>query len=300
MKQLMECVPNFSEGRDNSLIEQIIDEVRKIEGITILDYSSDKDHNRTVLTMIGSPEVVKKAAIDSAKKAAELIDMSKHEGAHPRMGATDVIPFTPVSNVTIDECIEVAKEVGSALGALGIPVYLYEDAASKPERQNLAKVRKGQYEGFFDKIKETEWKPDFGPQEMNVKSGCTAVGARVPLVAFNINLDTPDVEIADKIAKKVRHIGGGLRFVKGIGLKLEERNQTQVSMNLVNFEKTSIYQAFEMVKMEAKRYGVNVVGSEVIGTIPMKSLLDVAEYYLQIENFTVDQILEKRLLDENN
>lgn len=298
MRKLMECVPNFSEGRDEALVEKIIDEVRKIEGITILDYSSDKDHNRTVLTMIGSPEQVKEAAINSAKKAAELIDMSKHEGAHPRMGATDVIPFTPVSNVTIDECIEVAKEVGAEMGSWGIPIYLYEDAATTPKRKNLAKVRKGQYEAFFEKIKEEEWKPDFGPQKMNIKSGATAVGARVPLVAFNINLDTPDVEIADKIAKTVRHIGGGLRFVKGIGLKLEERNQTQVSMNLVNFEKTAVYQAFEMVKMEAKRYGVNVVGSEVIGTVPMKSLLDVAEYYLQIEDFSIDQILEKRLLDE--
>ena len=298
MRKLMECVPNFSEGRDLEIVEKIIDEARKIEGITILDYSSDKDHNRSVLTMIGTPEQVREAAINTAKKAAELIDMTKHEGAHPRMGATDVIPFTPVSNVTIAECVEIAKEVGAELGSWGIPVYLYEDAASTPERTNLAKVRKGQYEGFFEKIKEEEWKPDFGPGEMNAKSGATAVGARVPLVAFNINLDTPDVEIADKIAKKVRHIGGGLRFVKGIGLKLEDRNQTQVSMNLVNFEKTSVYQAFEMVKMEAKRYGVNVVGSEVIGTVPMKSLLDAAEYYLQIENFSIEQILEKKLLDE--
>ena len=298
MKKLMECVPNFSEGRDEAIVEQIIDEVRKIEGITILDYSSDKDHNRTVLTMIGSPEQVREAAINSARKAAELIDMSKHEGAHPRMGATDVIPFTPVSNVTIAECVDVAKEVGAEIGSWGIPVYLYEDAASTPARKNLADVRKGQYEGFFEKIKGEEWKPDFGPQEMNVKSGATAVGARVPLVAFNINLDTPDVEIASKIAKKIRHIGGGLRYVKAIGLKLEERNQTQVSMNLVNFEKSAVYQAFEMVKMEARRYGVNVVGSEVIGTVPMKSLLDVAEYYLQIENFSINQILEKRLLDE--
>jgi glutamate formiminotransferase len=298
MRKLMECVPNFSEGRDEAIVEQIIDEVRKIEGITILDYSSDKDHNRTVLTMIGSPEQVKEAAINSARKAAELIDMSKHEGAHPRMGATDVIPFTPVSNVTIAECVEIAKEVGAELGSWGIPVYLYEDAASTPARKNLADVRKGQYEAFFEKIKLEEWKPDFGPQEMNVKSGATAVGARVPLVAFNINLDTPNVEIADKIAKKVRFLGGGLRFVKAIGLKLEERNQTQVSMNLVNYEKTAVYQAFEMVKVEARRYGVNVVGSEVIGTVPMKALLDVAEYYLQVENFSIDQILEKRLLDE--
>lgn len=298
MRKLMECVPNFSEGRDEAIVELIIDEVRMIEGITVLDYSSDKDHNRTVLTMIGPPEQIKEAAINSARKAAELIDMSKHEGAHPRMGATDVIPFTPVTNVTIDECIEVAKEVGAEIGSWGIPVYLYEDAATTPDRKNLADVRKGQYEGFFEKIKKEEWKPDFGPQGMNAKSGCTAVGARVSLVAFNINLDTPDVGIADKIAKKVRHIGGGLRYVKAIGLKLEERNQTQVSMNLVNYEKTAVYQAFEMVRMEARRYGVNVVGSEVIGTVPMKSLIDAAEYYLQIENFNINQILGKRLLDE--
>ena len=298
MRKLMECVPNFSEGRDKDIIEKIIDEVKKIEGITILDYSSDKDHNRTVLTMIGSPEKIREAAINSAKIATKLIDMPKHEGAHPRMGATDVIPFTPVANVSIDECIEVSKEVGAEIGSWGIPVYLYEESATTPERKNLASIRKGQYEGFFDKIHEEEWIPDFGPQEMNIKSGCTAVGARVPLVAFNVNLDTPDVEIADKIAKSVRHIGGGLRYVKAIGLKLEERNQTQVSMNLVNYEKTSIYQAFEMVKMEARRYGVNVVGSEVIGTVPMKSLIDAAEYYLQVENFRIDQILEKRLLDE--
>ena len=297
MRKLMECVPNFSEGRDQAIIEQIIDEARKIEGIIILDYAPDKDHNRTVLTMIGSLEQIKKAAINTAKKAAELIDMSKHQGAHPRMGATDVIPFTPVSNVSIGECKEVALEVAAEIGSWGIPVYLYEDSATRPERRNLADIRKGQYEGFFEKIKSEEWKPDFGPQEMNVKSGATAVGARVPLVAFNVNLDTPDVEIADKIAKKVRYIGGGLRFVKAIGLKLEERNQTQVSMNLVNYEKTAVYQAFEMVKMEAKRYGVNVVGSEVIGTVPMKALLNAAEYYLQIEGFSVDQILEKRLLD---
>ncbi|MDD4088732.1 MAG: glutamate formimidoyltransferase [Tissierellia bacterium] len=298
MRKLMECVPNFSEGRDQAIIEQIIDEARNIEGITILDYAPDMDHNRTVLTMIGSPKQIKEAAINTANKAAELIDMSKHQGAHPRMGATDVIPFTPVSNVSIEECKEVALEVAAEIGSWGIPVYLYEDSATRPERQNLAAIRKGQYEGFFEKIKGEEWKPDFGPQEMNVKSGGTVVGARVPLVAFNVNLDTPDVEIADKIAKTVRHIGGGLRYVKAIGLKLEERNQTQVSMNLANYEKTAVYQAFEMVKMEAKRYGVNVVGSEVIGTVPMKSLLDAAEYYLQIEGFTIDQILEKRLLDE--
>ncbi|MBV1820914.1 glutamate formiminotransferase [Clostridium cochlearium] len=297
MARLVECVPNFSEGKDKKIIETIVDEVRKIESVKLLDYSSDEDHNRSVVTMIGEPEDVKKAVLGLAKKAIELIDMTKHHGGHPRMGAVDVIPFTPVSDVTMDECVELANEVGKEIGSLGVPVYLYEDAATKPERQNLAKVRKGQYEGFFEKIKEAEWKPDYGPQEMNAKSGCTAVGARVSLVAFNVNLGTDNLEVADAIAKKIRFIGGGLRFVKAIGLKLEERNIVQVSMNLVNYEKTAVYRAFEMVKMEAKRYGVPVVGSEVIGTVPMKALLDCAEYYLQIEKFDISQILEKRLLD---
>lgn len=297
MARLVECVPNFSEGKDKKIIETIVDEVRKIESVKLLDYSSDEDHNRSVVTMIGEPEEVKKAVLGLAKKAIELIDMTKHHGGHPRMGAVDVIPFTPVSDVTMDECVELANEVGKEIGSLGVPVYLYEDAATKPERQNLAKVRKGQYEGFFEKIKEAEWKPDYGPQEMNAKSGCTAVGARVSLVAFNVNLGTDNLEVADAIAKKIRFIGGGLRFVKAIGLKLEERNIVQVSMNLVNYEKTAVYRAFEMVKMEAKRYGVPVLGSEVIGTVPMKALLDCAEYYLQIEKFDISQILEKRLLD---
>lgn len=297
MAKLVECVPNFSEGRDKVLVEKIVDEVRKVKGVKLLDYSSDEDHNRTVVTMIGAPEQVKEAVINAAKVATELIDMTKHEGGHPRMGATDVVPFTPVADVTMEECIQLAKEVGEAIGSWGIPVYLYEDAATKPERKNLADVRKGQYEGFFEKIKGEDWKPDFGPHAMNAKSGCTAVGARVSLVAFNVNLGTDNVEIASAIAKKIRFIGGGLRFVKAIGLKLEERNIVQVSMNLVNYEKTAVYRAFEMIKIEAKRYGVPVIGSEVIGTVPMKALLDCAEYYLQIENFDINQILEKRLLE---
>jgi len=296
MAKLVECVPNFSEGRNKEVVEKIVDEVRKVKEVTLLDYSSDEDHNRSVVTMIGEPAKVKEAVINAAKVAVSLIDMSVHQGAHPRFGAVDVVPFTPVSDITMEECVELANEVGKAIGEMGVPVYLYEDAAKKPERKNLADVRKGQYEGFFDKIKEEGWAPDYGPNEMNVKSGCSAVGARVSLIAFNVNLDTADVDIATAIAKNVRFIGGGLRFVKAIGLKLEERNQTQVSMNLVNYEKSSVYQAFEMIKMEARRYGVNVVGTEVIGTVPMKALLDCAEYYLQIENFDISQILEKRLL----
>lgn len=296
-KKLVEFVPNFSEGRDKAKVEKIVDEARKISGLKILDYSSDPDHNRSVVTIIGSPEAVTEAAINMAKVAIGLIDMREHHGAHPRFGAVDVVPFTPVMGVTMDECVEIANKVGKAYGEMGIPVYLYEDAATSEGRRNLATIRKGQYEGFFDKIKEPEWKPDYGPSEMNAVSGCSAVGARVPLIAFNVNLHTPDVEIAQAIAKKVRNIGGGLHYVKAIGLKLEDRNMTQVSMNLVNYEKTAVYRAFEMVKMEARRYGVAVAGSEVIGTVPMKSLLMAAGYYLQIENFDMDEILEKRLLD---
>lgn len=298
MAKLIECVPNFSEGRNKEIIEAIVDEVRRIDGVKLLDYSPDADHNRTVVTMIGSPEGVEKAAFNLASKASELIDMSIHTGGHPRMGATDVVPFIPVSDVTMDECIEIAKRVGKKIGEeLNIPVYLYEDAASKPERKNLADIRKGQYEGFFEKINKPEWKPDYGPDKMNVKSGCTAVGARVPLVAFNVNLGTENLEVADSIAKKVRFIGGGLRFVKAMGVRLEDRGIVQVSMNLVNYEKTAVYRAYEMVKMEAQRYGVPVVGSEVIGLVPMKALIDAAEYYLQIENFSMDQILEKRVAE---
>lgn len=298
MARIVECIPNFSEGRNLEVVENIVDAVRCKEGVKLLDYSSDADHNRTVVTCIGEPTKLEEAIIELARRAYKNIDMTKHEGGHPRMGALDVVPFVPISEVSMDECVEMAKRVGEKIGEeFNVPVYLYEKAASSKARENLAKVRKGQYEGFFEKIKEEQWKPDFGPFEMNEKSGCTAVGARVPLVAFNVNLGTDNLEIADKIAKVVRHIGGGLRFVKAMGVKLEERNIVQVSMNLVNYEKTAVYRAFEMVKMEAKRYGVPVVGSEVIGLVPMASLIQCAEYYLQIEDFSMDQVLEKRVME---
>lgn len=297
MKRVM-CIPNYSEGRDLEKVEKIADCFRAKEGLKLVDYQPDKDHNRTVVEVIGDPEAVIKAVIESVKVAKEVIDMTKHSGGHPRMGAVDVVPFIPITECTTEECVEYAKEVGKAIGELGIPVYLYEDAATKPERKNLAKVRKGQYEGFFEKIKEDGWEPDFGPREMNEKSGATAVGARFHLVAFNVNLNTDKVEIADAIAKKVRHIGGGLRFVKAIGLPLEERHQTQVSMNLVNYEKTAIYQAIEMIKSEAARYGVSVYGTELIGMVPLQALVDSAAYYMQIENFRADQIIETLLIEE--
>jgi len=296
MAKIVECIPNFSEGRNTEVIEKIIDAVRGTEGIKLLDYSSDSDHNRTVVTFLGTPEKVEKAILDMAARVYANIDMSFQTGAHPRMGALDVVPFVPISGVTMEECVALANRVGSEIACrFNVPVYLYEKAATATHRENLATVRKGQYEGFFEKIKEDKWVPDYGVSEVNVKGGCVAIGARVPLVAFNVNLGTDNLEIAVKIAKTVRNIGGGLKFVKAMGVKLEERNITQVSMNLVNYEKTAVYRAFEMVKMEAKRYGVTVVGSEVIGLLPMEALIQCAEYYLQIEDFSMQQVLEKRI-----
>ena len=296
MGRIVECIPNFSEGRDLEKVETVVNVFRGVQGVKLLDYSSDADHNRTVVTVVGEPEALEAAIINMAERVYENIDMSKHSGGHPRMGALDVVPFVPIDGITMEECVEIANRVGKTIGErFNIPVYLYEKAATAAHRENLATVRKGQYEGFFNKIKEADWAPDYGPSEVNVQGGCVAVGARQPLVAFNVNLGTDNVQIADTIAKTVRHVGGGLRFVKAMGVKLEDRNIAQVSMNLVNYEKTAVYRAFEMVKMEAKRYGVPVIGSEVIGLVPMAALISSAEYYLQIENFSMSQVLEKRI-----
>ncbi len=297
MKRVM-CIPNYSEGIDLEKVEKIVQCFRGKEKVKLIDYQSDKDHNRSVVEVIGEPEALVEAVFESVKVAADLIDMSNHHGAHPRMGATDVIPFIPITETTTEDCVALAKKLGEKIGNLGIPVYLYEDAATSPERQNLAKVRKGQYEGFFDKIKEEGWKPDYGPSEMNEKSGATAVGARFHLIAFNVNLRSKDFSIADAIAKKVRHIGGGLHSVKAMGVDLTEKGEVQVSMNLVNFEKTAVYQALEMVKSEARRYGVEVSETELVGMIPLKALAESAAYYMQLENFKTEQVIETLLIEE--
>lgn len=296
MDKIMECVPNFSEGRDREKIDYIVEAFRAKMDVKLLDYSSDEDHNRTVVTVIGEPEALGDAMVEAARRAVKVIDMTKHQGQHPRMGAVDVVPFIPVRGCTIEEADAVAKSVAKRMGEeLGIPCFLYEKSASAPHRTNLADVRKGQFEGMPEKLTRPEWQPDFGPNQIHPTAGVSAVGARMPLVAFNINLDTPNLDIATAIAKKVRYINGGFRFVKAMGVALEERNIVQVSMNLTDFTRTAVYRVFETVKMEARRYGVNVVGSEVIGLVPMQALLDCAEYYLQIENFSADQILESRL-----
>ncbi len=298
MNKIIECVPNFSNGRDSQVLESIVQVFRGKEDLKLLDYEADKDHNRSVVTIIGTPEALAPAVVEAVGVASKLIDLRKHEGAHPRMGATDVVPFIPIKNSNMEECIELSKVVGKQIAEkYEIPVFLYEKSASSPIRENLSTIRKGQFEGMKEKIKLPEWKPDFGKAEIHPTAGVTAVGCRMPLVAFNVNLATNNKEIADNIAKKVRYIGGGLRYVKAMGVELQERGIVQVSMNMTDYTKTSLYQAYEMVKMEAARYGVSAVGTEVIGLAPMASLIDVASYYLQIENFDFRQIIESRLLE---
>ena len=298
MARIIQCVPNFSEGRDKKVIEEIVEEIRKLEEVKLLDYSMDKDHNRSVVTFIGEPKEVIKAAFNAAKKASELIDMRNHKGEHPRMGATDVIPLIPISEVTMDECVELSKELGKKIGEeLGISVYLYEKSAKDPSRENLAHVRRGQYEGMKEKLNQEDWSPDFGPKELNEKAGVTAVGARMPLVAFNVNLDTDDLSIAKKIAKSVRASGGGFRYCKALGIEIKERNIVQISMNMVDYTKTPLFRTFDFIEREAKRYGVNVIGSEIIGLLPMAAMIDTADYYLRVENFDHNQILERRMME---
>lgn len=294
----MECVPNFSEGRDLEKIDKIVSPFRARQGVKLLDYSNDEDHNRLVVTVVGEPEALKEAVIEAIGVAVKLIDLNHHQGQHPRMGAADVVPFIPIKGCTMDEAIALSKEVGARVAeAYNLPVFLYEKSASAPHRENLAAIRKGEFEGMAEKIHQPEWKPDFGPAERHPTAGTVAIGARMPLVAYNINLDTPSLGIAHGIAKKVRFIGGGLRFCKAMGVELKERGITQVSMNLTDYSKTAIYRAHEMVRFEARRYGVNIVGSEIIGLVPMEALIDTAAYYLGLENFSMQQVLESRIME---
>lgn len=297
MERIIECVPNFSEGRDLAKLEKILDCFRGKEGVKLLDYTSDKDHNRSVVTVIGEPEQLRDAMVDAIGKAVELIDMTRHQGQHPRMGCVDVVPFIPIRNVTVEDADRIARETAAlAADKFGQPFFLYEKSASAPHRENLADIRRGQFEGMAEKMLDQEkWKPDFGPATIHPTGGVTAIGARMPLIAYNINLDTSNLEIAKKIANAIRHISGGFRYCKAMGVMLEDRNVAQVSMNLTDYTKTPIYRVFETVKMEARRYGVNVLGSEVVGLVPQQALVDCAEYYLQIEDFSHEQVLENRL-----
>lgn len=298
MVKLLECVPNYSEGRDLAKVEKIVDCFRSKAGVKLLDYSSDKDHNRTVVTVIGEPEPLVSAVVESVGRAVELIDMTKHEGQHPRMGAADVIPFIPVKNATVEDADAAAKAAAKeASEKFGQPFFLYEQSATAPHRANLSDIRKGQFEGMAEKMKDKSlWKPDFGPETIHPTGGVTAIGARPPLVAYNVNLATDNPEIAKSIVKAVRYINGGFRYCKAMPVALEERGIVQVSMNLTDFSKTAIYRVFEAVKTEARRWGVNVIGSEIVGLVPMQALTDCAEYYLQLENFSAEQVLESRLI----
>ncbi len=297
MNKIIQCVPNFSEGRDLDKIDQIVSAFRGKEGLKLLDYSNDEDHNRCVVTLVGEPEALKSALVEAVGTAVELIDLNHHEGQHPRMGAVDVIPFIPIKNATMEECIALSKEVASLIyDKFEMPSFLYEKSASASHRENLAKLRKGQFEGMAEKVKDEAWKPDFGVT-IHPTAGICAIGARMPLVAFNVNLNTNDLEIANKIARCVRHISGGLRYCKALGIELEDRHIVQVSMNMTDFTKTPLYRVFELIKIEAQRYGVSVIGSEVIGLVPMDALIGTAEYYLGIEAFSYDQVLEKRIME---
>ena len=298
MAKLVECVPNFSEGRRPEVIEAIVDEVRKVDGVKLLDVKPDASHNRVVVTFVGEPQAAKLAAFNACQKAAELIDMEQQQGEHPRIGATDVIPFIPVKEVTMEECVALADELAREIAEkLEIPVYLYEDAAKIPTRRALPDIRKGQYEGLKTEIGKPERKPDYGPARMHPRAGATVVGARQFLIAYNINLDTSDVNIAKKIANSIREAKGGYKYVRAMGVTVQigDRDIAQVTINMVNYQGTPLFRVFETVKSEAARYGVNVLGSEIIGLTPMQALLDAAEFYLRLDGFDRKQVLEDNL-----
>lgn len=312
MEKIVECVPNFSEGRDRQIIDAIAAEIVAVDRVKLLGVDPDKDYNRTVVTFVGEPQAVVQAAFAATQRAAQLIDMTKHKGEHPRFGATDVVPFIPVSGATMQECVQLAHQFSRQVGEkLGIPVYLYEEAATRPERRNLATVRKGEYEGLAEKLKDPQWKPDYGPETFNAKSGATIAGARVFLIAYNVNLDTNDVKIAQAIAQNIRESGrvlkdekgqtirdetgkakrvpGTLKAVKGMGVLLEEHDIAQVSINLVNYRVTPPHVAFEEVKKEGAKLGVEVTGSEIVGLTPLEALLMAARHHLTSQGQSVDR-----------
>ena len=297
MKRLIECVPNFSEGRNRAKVDALVQAMSGVPGAWVLDRTSDADHNRSVVTLAGEPEAVAEAAIRGVGKAAELIDLTRQTGAHPRIGATDVLPFIPLDGITIGECVALAQRVGQEIWErYRIPVYFYEAAATKPERVNLENVRKGEFEGLReDTLRDPDRSPDIGEPRLHPTAGATAVGVRKLLIAYNIHLSTGDISIAKQIAKAIRFSSGGLRHVKAIGVDLKERGLAQVSINLTDFEQTPMHRVFEMVKREAERHGSVVVGSEIIGLIPRKAVDLSAEYYLQLENFSPARVLENRL-----
>jgi len=298
LSKIIETVPNFSEGRRVEVIREIVEAVGKGPGARILDISSDADHNRSVLTLAGGEEQVRASVLKLFEAAIARIDLRNHRGEHPRLGAVDVVPFVPVKEATMADCVRLARSVGEEIASrFGLPVYLYEEAATAEHRRNLAEIRKGEFEGLPRKMKDPLWTPDFGPAEPHPSAGATVVGAREFLIAFNVNLGTPDVEIAERIARAIRHSSGGLRYCKAMGVVLSERRIAQVSINMVNFKKTPLHRVVEMIKTEAARYGVSVVGSEIVGLVPSDALLAAADFYLRLESFDPSQVLENRLAE---
>lgn len=299
MQKLMQCVPNFSEGRRQDVIDRVAGAVKEIEGVRLLDVSPNSDHNRTVLTFVGSPEAVAKAAFAATAEAIKRIDMEGHKGEHPRIGAMDVVPFIPISGVTMQDAVEIAKQVAKRIAdELHVPTYLYSAAATIPARKRLPDVRQGQYEGLKTSISTPERKPDYGEPKMHPTAGATAVGARPPLIAFNVNLGTTNLQMSKDIAKGLRESSGGLVNVQALGVDLAAEGLTQVSMNLLDYTKTPIHRAYELVRVEAERYGVPVVGSEIVGLIPLDALVGVVDFYLRLKGFGRSQVLEARLLEE--
>jgi glutamate formiminotransferase len=294
--KILQCVPNFSEGRDPSFLKEL-EVVLAQYPVKTLDLTMDRDHNRAIITFLGAPDIVEACAMAVTSRALDLIDMRTHKGSHPRMGAVDAVPFVPIRDMTMAEAVGIARRFGKAFAERHrIPVFFYEEACTSEGRRNLADIRKGEYEGMAKKLQDPTWIVDAGPQALHEKSGVTAVSARMPLVALNVNLHTNDLEVAKKIANAVRHVGGGLRFVRAIGLRLEAKGIVQVSMNLVNYQKTPIPRALELVRIEAARYGVLVKECELVGLVPIEALEDVVSHYLQMPGFSARQVIEYHLL----
>jgi glutamate formiminotransferase / 5-formyltetrahydrofolate cyclo-ligase len=294
---IIESIPNVSEGRRADVIERMASAIRQVAGVRLLDYSSDPSHNRSVFTLVGDAQSLKAATLALFEQAVSAIDLRTHQGEHPRLGAVDVVPFVPIEGVTMDECVALAKQVGGDVAArFDVPVYLYEEASANPARKNLEDIRRGEFEGLAAKMASPGWTPDFGPATPHLSAGASVIGARMPLIAYNINLNTDRLDVAKKIAAAIRHSSGGLRFVKAMGLTLEDRKIVQVSMNLTNHQKTPIFRVFEIVKREAARYGVTVLESEIVGLVPSAALVASAEFYLQLERFGADQVLENKLM----
>ena len=293
---IIESIPNVSEGRRPEVIARFANAIRQIPGVTLLDSSSDTSHNRSVFTLIGDAPALKAATLALFEAAVAEIDLREHRGEHPRLGVVDVVPFVPIEGATMADCVALAKDVAATVAErFGLPVYLYEEAATVASRRNLEDVRRGEFEGLAAKMQAPEWKPDFGPAQPHASAGASVIGARMPLIAYNINLNSDRLDVAKKIASAIRHSSGGLRYVKAMGVMLENRNLAQVSMNLTNYEKTPVFRVFEMVKREAERYGVGILESEIVGLVPSAALLGAAEYYLQIAGFQPGQVLENKL-----